>query len=84
MTGEYAYVKDVTLRKLVNYLCVNQILPVASSNAGYWLCNHEDFDDQIKSLEERAGAILSRAAGLREMKAGNYRDGNELFSKEEL
>ena len=84
ITGETVWIKDsVTLRKLVNYVVTNQILPIASSYCGYWLCSESEFDDQIKSLRERAGALITRANAMAEMKYGNYK-ANENFKSDEF
>ena len=85
LSGRIVVLYPEILRKLVNYVCVNQIIPVASSYHGYWLCEEGDFDNQVKSLEERAHAILKRAAGLKEMKYGNYKaNTNDIFPPDEI
>lgn len=66
------FITPVTVRKLVNFLCVNKIMPIASSEAGYWLCGPEDFKDQIESLVNRSNAIISRAEGLAHMSINGY------------
>lgn len=81
-TGEYAWIKSSsTLRKLVNYVVVNKIIPIASGSAGYWMCQDHEIEDQVRSLRERANSILARANALAEMKEGNYK-ANETFKED--
>lgn len=67
-TDEFLTLKDYRLRAMINYLVVKQLLPVASSSNGYWLMTtKEEFETQMKSLNERANSIKLRSNGLQQM-----------------
>lgn len=54
------------LRKCCNYIRVNGMLPLIASTKGYYVSyNQDEIKAQIKSLEDRANAILSSANGLK-------------------
>lgn len=54
------------LRKLINHIRLNGILPVISGKHGYYISHEkEEIHAMIKSLEERAESILSGAKGLK-------------------
>lgn len=58
-------VTGVRLRKLVNYIRVNRLLPLIATSKGYYLSwDNEEIEREIKSLRERAGAINKAADGL--------------------
>lgn len=73
-TGEEVWIKDsITLRKIVNYLVRNVILPIGSSWSGYYLLNtKEEFDEEIESLTNRANALNARIQGLKEFRRQAY------------
>jgi len=56
---------DARLRKLINYIRSNSILPVIATSQGYY-CSYDDkeLSDQIKSLTERANSIMDCVYGL--------------------
>ena len=56
---------DARLRKCINYIRSNSILPVIATSQGYY-CSYDDkeLSDQIKSLTERANSILDCVFGL--------------------
>lgn len=59
---------DVRLRKLVNYIRSNSILPVIATSKGYYTSYDEkELSDQILSLEQRSRSILDCAYGLRKI-----------------
>ena len=54
------------LRKIVNYIRTNGLLPLIATSNGYFTSdNPVDILDQIKSLQERANSIERCAIGLR-------------------
>lgn len=54
------------LRKIVNYIRVNHLLPLMATSEGYYTAESVDeIKGQIKSLEERASAIQKAADGLK-------------------
>jgi hypothetical protein len=54
------------LRKLVNYIRVNKLLPLIATSNGYFVSyDSEVIQRQIKSLEQRARSIKNCADGLR-------------------
>ena len=56
---------DVKLRRFVNYIRSNSLLPLIATGEGYFVCDDRDILlDQIKSLNERAASIRGCAAGL--------------------
>lgn len=56
----------VRLRKLVNYIRVNGILPLIATSKGYYVSyDKAEIRSQITSLEQRAASIENCAHGLR-------------------
>jgi len=54
------------LRKMVNYIRTNGIIPLIATSNGYFTSDcKETIQEQIKSLQERANSIGRCAAGLR-------------------
>lgn len=57
--------KPVRLRKYVNYIRKNSLLPLIATSNGYFLSeDNEIIQSQIKSLNERAKSIRDAAKGL--------------------
>ena len=56
---------DARLRKCINYIRSNSILPVIATSHGYY-CSYDEkeLSDQIKSLTERANSIMDTVFGL--------------------
>lgn len=62
---DFVPMNGVRLRKFVNYLRSNGILPIIGTSEGYFVnYQREELEKQIKSLKERANGILNAAAGL--------------------
>jgi hypothetical protein len=58
-------ITGVRLRKLVNYIRVNRLLPLIATSKGYYLSwDNEDIKKEVKSLRERANSINNAADGL--------------------
>ena len=58
----------VRLRKLVNYIRVNSLLPLIATSKGYFVSYDKDvLDSQIKSLQQRANSINACADGLKSL-----------------
>lgn len=56
----------ITLRRIVNHIRCNSLAPICATNQGYFITRHADqIEEQIKSLEERANAILEASNGLK-------------------
>ena len=56
----------VRLRKIVNYIRSNAMLPVIATSKGYFTSTDKDeIEKQILSLKERANSILECADGLK-------------------
>lgn len=56
----------VRLRKIVNHIRSNSLLPLMASSKGYYVSNDaEHIKEQIVSLEQRASSIQRCADGLR-------------------
>ncbi|MFZ1786728.1 MAG: hypothetical protein WAT92_00390 [Saprospiraceae bacterium] len=56
---------DARLRKCINYIRSNSILPVIATSRGYYVSyDIKELSDQIKSLTERANSILDCVFGL--------------------
>jgi hypothetical protein len=54
------------LRKCVNYIRSNSIIPLIATSSGYYTSyDKEVISDQIKSLEQRARSIQNCATGLK-------------------
>lgn len=70
--NEYLFLKGykikmsgVRLRKIVNYIRSNGLIPLIATSKGYFVSkNKMDILDQIKSLKERARSIERCAKGL--------------------
>jgi len=55
------------LRKLVNYIRSNSLLPLIATSQGYFTTDcKQTIQEQIKSLQERANSIERCAQGLKE------------------
>lgn len=53
------------LRKLVNYIRANGLLPLIATSKGYYVSyDKAEIEAQIKSLRQRAASIISCADGL--------------------
>jgi len=70
--NEYALKNNLTkiteprLRKLVNHIRFNGMLPVIATSQGYYVSyNKQEILDQINSLTQRANSILDSANGLK-------------------
>jgi hypothetical protein len=58
-------VTGVRLRKMVNFIRANGIIPlIATSNGYYTSYNPDEIEKQIQSLKDRAAAMLIAAKGL--------------------
>ena len=58
----------VRLRKLVNHIRLNSLLPLIATSKGYFVCYDKDvLDSQIKSLQQRANSINACADGLKKL-----------------
>jgi len=56
----------VRLRKLVNYIRSNSLLPLIATSKGYYVSTNKNvIASQIKSLEQRANSIMNCAYGLK-------------------
>ena len=57
--------KPVRLRKYINYIRKNSLMPIMATSNGYFLSENEEMiRSQIKSLNERAKSIRDAAKGL--------------------
>ena len=57
---------DSRLRKITNYIRSEGMLPIIATSKGYYVSyDKEEIQNQIKSLQERADAILNSANGLK-------------------
>lgn len=55
----------IKLRKIVNFIRSESILPVIATSRGYYVSfDKQEIADQIKSMEDRADAILHAKDGL--------------------
>lgn len=53
------------LRKIVNYIRTNGLLPIIATSKGYYVSyDREEIEKQVKSLKQRSNSILSSANGL--------------------
>ena len=53
------------LRKMINYIRSNSLLPVIGSHVGYYVSyDLQDVSDEIKSLTQRANSIMDSVFGL--------------------
>ena len=58
----------VRLRKLVNHIRVNSLLPLIATSKGYFVCYDKSIiTTQIESLEQRANSINNCANGLKKL-----------------
>lgn len=58
----------VRLRKLVNYIRVNSLLPLIATSKGYFVCYDKTIiNTQIQSLRQRANSIDNCANGLEKL-----------------
>jgi hypothetical protein len=58
-------VNGVKLRKMVNYIRKNGILPIIATSRGYFVTYEKELiEKQIKSLNERAAGIKDAANGM--------------------
>ena len=56
---------QVRLRKMVNFIRCNAIVPLIGTSNGYYVSyNKEEVAKQIQSLNERASSIMNAANGL--------------------
>ena len=56
----------ITLRRVINHIRCESIAPICAHSNGYFITeNQEQIEEQIKSLEERAFAILAASNGLK-------------------
>lgn len=61
---------DVRLRKVINYIRTNAMLPIISTSSGYFLSDDPaDFYLMIESLRLRAASINAAANGLSQLLA---------------
>lgn len=57
---------EVKLRKLVNYIRSNSILPIISTSKGYYVSyDKTEVTNQVESLSQRARQIFRSAGGLK-------------------
>jgi hypothetical protein len=57
---------DARLRKIVNFIRANGLLPLIATSSGYYVStDKEEIEKQIKSLIQRSNAILNCANGLK-------------------
>ena len=56
---------EVRLRKIVNYIRTNGLIPLIATSSGYYVdYSPEVIESQIKSLKERSSSIYHCAVGL--------------------
>lgn len=66
MKGSKMKMTDVRLRRMVNYIRTNGLLPLIATSKGYFTSkNKQEIELQIKSLQERARSIQRCANGLK-------------------
>ena len=59
-------ITEPRLRKLVNHIRMNGIMPIIATSQGYYVSHDkQEILDQIHSLTQRANSILNSANGLR-------------------
>lgn len=57
---------DARLRKIINYIRINALLPIGATSNGYFcITDYLELEGQIKSLKERADAIYAAADGIK-------------------
>lgn len=60
-------ISGVRLRKIINFIRTNALLPIIGTSKGYYVSYEKiDIQNQIKSLNERANSIIDCANGLKE------------------
>ena len=58
-------ITGVRLRKMVNYIRVNALIPLMATSQGYFVSyDQKEIESQIKSLYQRAKSISNAADGL--------------------
>lgn len=56
---------EIKLRKCVNYIRANGLLPLIANSKGYYVSyDIEEIQNQIKSLQQRASSIMDASIGL--------------------
>lgn len=66
------------IRKLINFIRSESILPVMSFNRGYYVSyKTEDIENMVKSLRERAQAISAAADGLFHIEEQKFKPHNK-------
>jgi len=61
-------VTQARLRKMINFIRCNSLLPVIGTSKGYYVSNNRiEIEKQVQSLRERADAINAAADGLQEL-----------------
>jgi hypothetical protein len=64
-SGSKVKMTEIKLRKCVNYIRANSILPIIATSKGYYVSYDRDvLQGQIESLNQRANSIKSCADGL--------------------
>lgn len=64
-SGQKTKLTEPRLRKIVNYIRSNGIIPLIATSAGYYVdYKQTEIKSQIESLEARARSILQCAGGL--------------------
>lgn len=59
-------ITEPRLRKIVNYIRRNGLLPVIATSSGYYISyDKKEIENQIKSIEQRCNAMLASADGLK-------------------
>jgi hypothetical protein len=59
---------SVRLRKFVNYIRANSLLPLIATSKGYYVTDSQDeIDSCVESLKNRANGILEAAKGLEKL-----------------
>jgi two-component SAPR family response regulator len=67
-------VTGARLRKMINYLRVKSVLCVIATSEGYFTTDDRDtIEKNVRSLEERAGAISAAAEGLKKFLVPGFR-----------
>lgn len=62
---KFGKMSEVRLRKMVNHIRVNSLLPLIATSSGYFITeDQEEIRNQIKSLNERAKSIKDASDGL--------------------
>lgn len=70
------------LRKVVNHIRQAGIIPVIATSSGYYTTQDpEDIKSNIRSLEDRAAAILAAAQGLKNFLPGQDNNGGKTIEE---